>query len=161
VNQNPDYDKYPVLLVSPPLHDFYFTPARIEPLGLLYLAEALRREGFEKVDVLDAASAGKTKRMARPPEMDYLSAYYHEDESCFSLLHTWQRRGISDTAIVRAIKEGEYRLVGISAMFSAYVLTLSIVRRIRQSVKGSFLLRADGLLKQNRGARLKSLPWTR
>src|SRR4030042_1709763 len=52
-----------ILLVQPPIEDFYTTPIRLYPLGLLYAARVLE-EGGATVGLLDCLAPLK-KRMSR------------------------------------------------------------------------------------------------
>jgi radical SAM superfamily enzyme YgiQ (UPF0313 family) len=109
-----------ILLISPPVFDYYNTPARTEPLGLHYIAGALRRLTGVSVDVYDARPPGKKKAMARPECFSHLDEYYREDTSHFSLFSGYCRFGDSFGAVVRRVREGGYDLAGISALFSGY-----------------------------------------
>ncbi|HPI22443.1 MAG TPA: cobalamin-dependent protein [Spirochaetota bacterium] len=109
-----------VILIAPPIHDFYATPARMEPLGLLYIAAALRRMPGVRCDVYDAAYSMKKKRIRTPECFGHLRDIYTEDTSHFSLLSHFFRFGDSFDRIVAAVREGAYDLVGVSSMFSGY-----------------------------------------
>jgi radical SAM superfamily enzyme YgiQ (UPF0313 family) len=123
---------YKVLLLSPPIFDFYATAGRNEPLGLLYIQEALR--GLEGVDVTlyDSRAAGRKKPVQWPESLDYLRKIYVEDTSPFALLHTYQRFGDAFDRIVSVIKAGGFDLLAIASLFSAYHPDVeSLVGRIK------------------------------
>ncbi len=109
-----------ILLVSPPVFDFYYTPARKEPLGLLYIKDALNSINDVHADVYDTLLSGKVKKTAVPACFNYLHSIYREDISYFSLFTTYYRFGDSFNKIVSRIINGGYAMVGISALFSGY-----------------------------------------
>ena len=47
-----------VLLIQPPVRDFYQTSIRTQPIGLAYLAASLRTHGYE-VEILDCQTEQK------------------------------------------------------------------------------------------------------
>jgi len=107
-----------VLLIQPPIRDFYHTGHRIYPLGLLYLASALKDAGFS-CQVLDAASARKKKALPIPPALSYLREYYSEDDkSPFRLFGRFYHFGLLEDEISQRLKAAD--LVGISSLFTPY-----------------------------------------
>jgi radical SAM superfamily enzyme YgiQ (UPF0313 family) len=109
-----------ILLISPPVFDFYFTSARKEPLGLLYIKTALNTINGVHADIYDATLSGKVKKGAIPKCFGYLNEMYKEDISPFSLFNNYYRFGDSFKKIVTRITAGSYAIVGISALFSGY-----------------------------------------
>ncbi len=113
--------KYKILLLAPPVFDFYFTPARREPLGLLYIkTEVQRKFPWLQVDIYDARASGKSKKQTWPEYLAYLKHIYVPDESPFSLLQRFYRFGDSFEKIYQKIKDQDYSLIAISSLFSAY-----------------------------------------
>lgn len=110
-----------ILLISPPIFDFYFTSARKEPLGLLYIKMALEKLDGISAEIYDATLSGKAKKIPRPDCFDYLKHIYSEDISSFSLFSNYYRFGDSFKKIVTKINSGDYDIVAISALFSGYV----------------------------------------
>jgi radical SAM superfamily enzyme YgiQ (UPF0313 family) len=108
-----------ILLVSPPVFDFYSSPHRNEPLGLQYIKKALEIKGHV-VEIYDAAVSGKVKKMKTPDEFSYLEKYYCEDTSPFSLFSGYKRFGDSFSKICMFCKQSNYDIIGISSLFSAY-----------------------------------------
>ncbi len=108
-----------ILLIAPPVFDFYFTTHRMEPLGLLYIREASAKAGHD-VTLYDATLSGKVKRVATPPEFAYLNKFYEEDCSPFSLHSGYKRLGDSFFKIVGFIKENNFDLIALSSLFSPY-----------------------------------------
>ncbi len=109
-----------ILLIQPPIRDFYLTAKRTVPYGLACIASALMREGFS-VAILDALATGKSKKLDLPEEMSYLRDFYSgPDISPFSLFHDFRHYGLDFESIGRlAAKSGAF-LIGISSLFTAY-----------------------------------------
>ncbi len=109
-----------ILLLAPPIFDFYFTPARSEPLGLLYIQSALETIPGIQVDLHDATASGRKKRQKRPSCFDHLAPLYVTDTSCFSLFSHYYRFGDSFDKIIGIVDQGQYDIVAISSLFSGY-----------------------------------------
>ena len=109
-----------VLLVQPPIRDFYLTPKRTIPYGLASIAAALIARGFA-VDILDALATSKSRSTALPPEMADLEAFYgRPDASPFALFNRFRHFGSSFEHVGRRARESGAWLVGISALFTPY-----------------------------------------
>jgi anaerobic magnesium-protoporphyrin IX monomethyl ester cyclase len=117
-----------ILLIQPPVRDFYLTVKRTIPYGLACIATALRSEGFS-VKILDALSTSKSRIISWPGEMEYLRQFYgRPDQSPFGLFHHYRHYGYSFEHIGRAAGDSGAFLVGISALFTPYfqeVLTVA------------------------------------
>lgn len=109
-----------ILLIQPPIRDFYLTAKRTIPYNLASMAAVLRSDGF-KVRILDAFSRAKSRRLIIPDELAYLKPYYGKtDRSPFALFQYYQHFGYGfDYIGAQAAKSGAF-LVGISASFTAY-----------------------------------------
>jgi radical SAM superfamily enzyme YgiQ (UPF0313 family) len=109
-----------ILLIQPPVQDFYLTAKRTIPYGLASMAAVLRNEGFN-VRILDAHSRAKSRKISIPAELAYLEPYYaRSDRSPFALFQYYQHFGYGfDHIGTEAFKSGAF-LVGISASFTAY-----------------------------------------
>jgi len=59
-----------VILVQPPIEDFYLTKKRTIPYGLACIAASVQKNGFD-VEILDALATNKTKEIAYPEEFSY------------------------------------------------------------------------------------------
>lgn len=105
-----------VLLIQPPLEDFYTTPIRLYPLGLAYAAAVLRKLGVA-VRILDCLNPLKKRTLPLPPDFSYLKPFLEKDPFFFK---RYYRFGASDAAVVRAVNEFSPDLVGISSQFTAY-----------------------------------------
>ncbi|MGE5255809.1 MAG: B12-binding domain-containing radical SAM protein [Hyphomicrobiales bacterium] len=109
-----------VLLVQPPIRDFYLTPKRTIPYGLTSLAAALIARGFT-VEILDALATSKTRPAELPPEMSDLGEFYgRPDVTPFALFSRFRHFGSSFEHIGRRARESGAWLVGISALFTPY-----------------------------------------
>ena len=94
-----------ILLVQPPIRDFYFTRKRSIPYGLACIASALQHQGFF-VSILDALATTKTRERSIPLSMDYLQPFYgRPDLSPFSLFHGYKHFGLSFEAIGKKAAE--------------------------------------------------------
>lgn len=109
-----------VLLVQPPIRDFYLTAKRTIPYGLASIAAALTGCGFS-VDILDALASPKSRVVALPPEMADLEDFYgRPDVSPFALFHRFRHFGSSFDHIGRRAQASGAWLVGISSLFTPY-----------------------------------------
>jgi radical SAM superfamily enzyme YgiQ (UPF0313 family) len=121
-----------ILLIQPPIRDFYLTAKRTIPYGLAGIAAGLIEAGFS-VQILDALATPKSRAVDLPQEMSYLQPYYgRADQSPFGLFHHYKHFGYSFDFIGQQVKTAQPFLVGISSLFSAYadeaVKTAQIVK---------------------------------
>jgi radical SAM superfamily enzyme YgiQ (UPF0313 family) len=109
-----------ILLIQPPIRDFYLTSKRTIPYGLSCIASSLIDAGFS-VEILDALAASKSRKLELPDEMSYLEEYYgKEDLSPFALFHNFKHFGYSFEHIGKKAAESGAFLVGISSLFTPY-----------------------------------------
>jgi len=110
-----------ILLIQPPIRDFYLTAKRTIPYGLACIAAALMDSGFS-VSLLDGLASSKSRIRQLPDEMSYLQPYYgRPDLSPFALFNQFRHYGYSfDTIGQKAAESGAF-LVGISSLFTPYV----------------------------------------
>ncbi|MHC4945664.1 MAG: B12-binding domain-containing radical SAM protein [Planctomycetota bacterium] len=109
-----------ILLINPPVRDFYNTPLRRQPLGLLYLASALREKGHE-VGLLDSGASRQTLRIEWPDSMDEMIAPSDAfDSSPFKLFGRYYHFGPAFSEIEEQVRDFEPDVVGISSLFNAY-----------------------------------------
>ena len=123
-----------ILLIQPPIRDFYLTKKRTIPYGLISIAASLRDAGFS-VRLLDGLATSKSRVIELPREMGYLSEYYgNEDRSPFSLFHHFRHYGYSFQHIANQAREANPFLVGISSLFTPYaesaLQTADIIRNV-------------------------------
>jgi anaerobic magnesium-protoporphyrin IX monomethyl ester cyclase len=121
-----------VLLIQPRLEDFYTTPIRLYPLGLLYAAKVFEDLGWE-VDILDCLSPLKKKRIPIPKNFEYLIPFMKNPY----FFKNYYRFGISDEKIVSKIKASSPDLIGISSQFTAYYQSVEELARL---IKKNFRL---------------------
>jgi len=109
-----------VVLVQPPIEDFYLTKKRTLPYGLSSIAASVREKGFE-VEILDALATNKSKAIDYPEGFSFLKDFYgKKDITSFSLFHEYRHFGYSYEYIGTKIREKEPFVVGISSLFTAY-----------------------------------------
>ena len=108
-----------VLLIQPPIRDFYQTSIRTQPIGLAYLAASLRTHGYE-VEILDCQTEQK-KSISIPPELSYLRDFYpFHDRSPFRLYVGFYHFGMGRDEIRQKIEESKADVFGISSSFTSY-----------------------------------------
>lgn len=109
-----------ILLVQPPIRDFYLTAKRTLPYGLACIAAGLEKAGFS-VDILDALATSRSRDIAWPGNMTYLREFYgRDDRSPFALFHRYRHYGYSFEHMARKAAQSGAFLVGISSLFTAY-----------------------------------------
>ncbi len=118
------------MLLQPPLEDFYTTPVRLYPLGLLYVAKVLEIYGFE-VAVFDCLTPLKKKKIALPEKWAYLKPYL--DNPYF--FKNYYRFGLEKEKIIEAIKKFSPDLIGLSCSFAAYY---RCVEELAEVIKKNF-----------------------
>ena len=119
-----------ILLVQPPVQDFYLTAKRTFPYGLACMAASLRQAGFS-VEILDALAVSRSRIIPWPAEMEYLRTFYEPaDASAFRLFNCFRHYGYSFEHIGKIARESGAFLVGISSLFTAYSLQALETARI-------------------------------
>ncbi len=109
-----------ILLIQPPVRDFYLTAKRSIPYGLACIAASLLDHGFS-VEILDGLATSKSRNIPLPEEMGYLSRFYGStDLSPFALFHQYKHFGYSFEHIGKQVKASGAFLIGISSLFTAY-----------------------------------------
>ena len=109
-----------ILLVQPPIRDFYLTAKRTIPYGLASIAAAVAARGFS-VEILDALASSKSRPAALPPEMSDVEKFYgRPDVSPFALFNRFRHFGSSFDTIGRKARDSGAWLVGISSLFTPY-----------------------------------------
>ncbi len=110
-----------ILLIQPPIRDFYLTAKRTIPYGLACMAPALINSGYT-VKILDSLATSKSRICDLPKEMNYLHKYYDQpDRSAFALFHQYRHYGYSFGHIGKIARESRAFLVGISSLFTPYL----------------------------------------
>ncbi len=109
-----------VVLVQPPIEDYYLTRKRTLPYGLMSIAASLRAGGFE-TDIIDGLATRKSKPLPRPDRFAHMDEFYSRpDRSLFCLFHEYRHFGYSLDHIALETARRKPFLVGISSLFSAY-----------------------------------------
>ncbi len=122
-----------VLLVNPPIRDFYDTPQRRLPLGLAYLAASLGQRAHT-VHLIDARRSSEKTRCAPPAQIagSELDSYAL-DTSPFAFFGRWRHFGLGFSEIEALARDAAPDVVGISSLFSPYAAeaeqTAAAVRR--------------------------------
>jgi uncharacterized radical SAM superfamily protein len=111
-----------ILLLQPPIQDFYDTDIRLQPLGLCMLKSVVR-ERLPEVEVVvrDYHQGHGRRDIPLPPELSYLKEYYgHPDHGPFSMFHKYVHFGASFDRIAEEVQRENPDLIGISSLFSPY-----------------------------------------
>jgi radical SAM superfamily enzyme YgiQ (UPF0313 family) len=121
-----------VLLIQPPVRDFYQTSIRTQPIGLAYLAASLKFNGYE-VGILDCQTSEK-RAIPIPSEFSYLKDFYpFNDRSPFKLYTGYYHFGMAWDEIRERIKGSKAYVFGISSSFTPYYQeALEIARIIKE-----------------------------
>jgi radical SAM superfamily enzyme YgiQ (UPF0313 family) len=124
-----------VLLIQPPVQDFYDTDVRLQPIGLAYLKAAVIKH-LPEVEVIIKDYHGGCGRttVAIPKELLYLKEYYSvADKSPFSTFHEYYHFGKPFDAIEREIAEIKPDVIGISSLFTPYYReSLEVAARVKK-----------------------------
>ncbi|MDL5246848.1 radical SAM protein [Leptospira weilii] len=116
-----------LLLIQPPVQDFYDTDIRLQPIGLCYLKGAVQKF-LPNIEViirdfhrgLGDKLAGR-RTVPIPSELRYLKEYYPvPDKSPFSTFFEYFHFGAPYEDIANEVKSLTPDLVGISSLFSPY-----------------------------------------
>jgi anaerobic magnesium-protoporphyrin IX monomethyl ester cyclase len=108
-----------ILLIQPPIRDFYQTSIRTQPIGLVYLAASLQKHGHE-VEILDCQTE-KKRSIPIPPELSYLKDLYpFNDRSPFKLYSGYYHFGMGWEEIRKKIQDSNADILGISVNFTPY-----------------------------------------
>jgi len=121
-----------VLLVQPPIEDFYDTSIRTYPLALAYLAGSV--SGLCDVSVADLRTG--SKRVVKQPRLfEELRAFYRDDGyTPFSLFTRFYRFGASPVEIKRIIEREAPDMVAIASAYTTYSWQALEVARIAKEV---------------------------
>ncbi len=132
-----------ILLIQPPIRDFYHTSIRTQPMGLAYLAASLKTHGHE-VEILDC-QAGKKKLIPIPPELSYLKDFYpFNDESPFKLYTGYYHFGMGWEEIKKKIQDSKADVFGISSSFTPYHGEAAEISRIIKEWNGKKIVVTGG-----------------
>jgi anaerobic magnesium-protoporphyrin IX monomethyl ester cyclase len=108
-----------ILLIQPPIRDFYQTSIRTQPIGLAYLAASLKNNGHE-VEILDCQT-GTKKSIPVPADLFYLKDFYpFDDRSPFKLYSGYYHFGMGSGEIGQKIRDSRADVFGICSSFTPY-----------------------------------------
>src|SRR5262245_54982610 len=127
-----------VLLIQPPVQDFYDTDVRLQPIGLCYLKAAVKKHLPDVEVVVKDYHAGSGRRTVPiPKELRYLTDYYPvADKSPFSTFHQYYHFGMSFDDIESEIAEIQPDVVGISSLFTPYYReVLEVAARVKKQTR--------------------------
>ena len=124
-----------LLLIQPPVQDFYDTDVRLQPIGLCYLKAAVKKS-LPEIDVLvkDYHGGSGRRTVTIPKELRYLTDYYAvDDKSPFSTFHRYYHFGASFDVIENEITALKPDVVGISSLFTPYYReVLEVAARVKK-----------------------------
>lgn len=128
-----------ILLINPPIEDFYVTGIRRQPLGLLYIAAVLKAAGYNP-SLLNCHS-NKKSIMELPSEFSYLKPYIdNPDPELRFPYRNYTHYGMSWHEIEMRIKNSPAEIYFISSLFTTYYReTERIIELIRKHAKGAFI----------------------
>jgi radical SAM superfamily enzyme YgiQ (UPF0313 family) len=124
-----------VLLIQPPVRDFYDTDVRLQPIGLAYLKAAVAKHLPDvEVAVKDYHGGCGRRTVAIPRELRYLANYYPvADKSPFSTFHHYYHFGKTFDEIESEVAALKPDIVGISSLFTPYFReALEVAARVKR-----------------------------
>jgi len=123
-----------ILLIQPPVEDFYQTSLRTLPVGLLYLAASLRCAGID-VEILDCQATMHRHVLEVPPEFAYLKRYYQPGNlSPFKLFSQYRHYGLPWEEIRERIRQAHADVIGISTLFTPFYREALYVAALAKAV---------------------------
>jgi radical SAM superfamily enzyme YgiQ (UPF0313 family) len=132
-----------VVLIQPPIQDFYDTDVRLQPIGLCYIKAAVKMF-LPDVDIIIRDYHGGCGRqtVAIPKELRYLTEYYRaDDKSPFSTFHRYYHFGKPFDEIEAELAELKPEVVGISSLFTPYYReALEIAARVKKRLNATVVM---------------------
>ena len=132
-----------IVLIQPPIQDFYDTDVRLQPIGLCYIKAAVKKF-LPDVDVLirDYHGGCGRRTVAIPKELRYLTDYYPvADKSPFSTFHRYYHFGKPFDEIEAEIAELRPDVVGISSLFTPYYReAIEVAARVKKNLKATVVM---------------------
>jgi anaerobic magnesium-protoporphyrin IX monomethyl ester cyclase len=107
-----------VLLVQPPIEDFYHTKIRTYPLQLVYLATKIR--DICDVSVIDFRTNMKSKAISEHPFPELKNYYRDNIHTPFSMFNKYYRFGAGNEEIKKVISDNKPDVVAVSSLFTTY-----------------------------------------
>jgi radical SAM superfamily enzyme YgiQ (UPF0313 family) len=124
-----------ILLIQPPIEDYYTTRIRSYPLGLLFIASKV--SDICDVEIVDLRQSKKPIKTI--PPFKELDDIYNTHYSPFSLFHTYHRFGMTNEDIRRMISTKKPDLIGISSLFTTYFEEAVDIAKIAKEVDKSIV----------------------
>ncbi len=124
-----------VVLVQPPVQDFYETNVRLQPIGLAYIKSAVKKHLPDvEVAIKDYHRGCGRRTVPIPKPLGYLTEYYPvADQSPFSTFHQYYHFGRSFDEIEAELAAMKPDVVGISCLFTPYYReALEVARRVKK-----------------------------
>lgn len=111
-----------ILLIQPPIQDFYDTDVRLQPIGLCYLKSVAKLYHPDvEVIIKDFHHGHGKKSIPVPSELQYAKKFWNQpDRSPFCGFYHYYHFGLSFEKIRDEIKALNPDVVGISSLFSPY-----------------------------------------
>ncbi len=124
-----------VLLIQPPIQDFYDTDVRLQPIGLCYLKAAVGKYLPDVEVVVRDYHGGHGRRTVKiPEELRYLKPFYPvPDQSPFSTFHQYYHYGKPFEEIEAEVAAISPDVVGIASLFTPYYReALEVAARVKK-----------------------------
>ncbi|MSR78047.1 MAG: B12-binding domain-containing radical SAM protein [Candidatus Omnitrophica bacterium] len=131
-----------LLLLQPPIQDFYETDIRLQPIGLCYLKAAVKKFLPEiNVVIKDYHQGWGRRTIPIPRELAYLKEFYPvQDKSPFSSFYHYYHFGAPFEVLAEEVAREKPDLVGISSLFSPYYReVLQCAEEIKKRIPVSIL----------------------
>lgn len=111
-----------LLLIQPPIQDFYDTDIRLQPIGLGYLKATLNKFHSDvDVKIVDFHQGHGRFPVPIPKELNYLKEFYcYPDKSPFRTFYQYFHFGASFGNIREYLLQERPDFVGISSLFTPY-----------------------------------------
>ncbi len=132
-----------IALIQAPVEDMYFTPQRSYPLGLTYLAAAVKDLPAE-VDIIDLLSGHGRKTIPFPETYAPVLPYLPYDRSPIRAFHTYYHFGSDWSGIRKYFAEHSYDVCAISSNFYTYSGEVLKTAEIIRSVSPQSIIIAGG-----------------
>ena len=102
-----------ILLIQPPVRDFYQTAIRTQPIGLAYLAASLEDHGFA-VEILDCQITSRKEALPLPNKFSFIQDHYPRgDLSPLRLFSHYCHFGLSYREIEERMRQSRADVIGI------------------------------------------------
>jgi tRNA A37 methylthiotransferase MiaB len=123
-----------ILLIQPPVRDFYQTAIRTQPIGLAYLAAALEQTGCD-VEILDCQVTNQKKSIPVPERFSGITEFFPRgDLSPFRLYSGFHHFGLSYEKIKERIKQSVADVIGISSQFTPYCEEAAAIASLAKTI---------------------------